>query len=611
MVRRIGDFLSLRVVAVALLVVCGVLAGMLHLGSSEKVRTLRSDHAAYAELGEHIWRLGDNLWRIRISTTNPDPNETTKAETAFLDATTAARRSVAAIRTASMPNDVRASLLRRLSLAETEAKQFAAQVRRVREAVASGDGPRIIREAERGNRLAEELNRVIAKMNRDVRAKSRANVMAHVVELQAAERVDSLVLLGLLGIAVAFLVLALRGVSDAHQRLHERDAALRDAAAANEAKSTFLAVMSHEIRTPLNGVLGMANGLRGTSLSTEQEEMVDIILGSGRLLNDILSDILDLSRVEAGKLDLHIEPFDLRSMVEQTAALFMETARSKGLALDVTVSEAACGRRDGDANRLRQVLGNLVGNAIKFTDTGAVEVVVSSDGRRTRFEVRDSGPGFSDEVRTRLFKAFEQADGATTRDFGGSGLGLSICQRLVELMGGQIDCAAEVGRGAVFWFDVELPEASSPSATQPEAPAAGRSLDGLRILCADDNITNQRVLSVLLGAAGVQVVHAANGREAVDAWRDGEFDLILLDMQMPVVDGPGAAREIRSLEAEGLSSRIPILALTANAMPQHIEACLKAGMDGHVRKPVEPSALFATILDAMATRPAKDARKAA
>ena len=375
-------------------------------------------------------------------------------------------------------------------------------------------------------------------------------------------------------------------------------AARDEAEAANHAKSEFLAAMSHEIRTPLNGVLGMAAAMEATPLSEEQRRMLTVINESGQLLMTLLSDILDLSKIEAGQMAFEQTPFDLAASVKAVARLYAETAAAKGLSYEVSVSEAARGWFVGDPTRYRQVLQNLVSNALKFTDRGglAISVDVHSEtdgGAVLRTLVEDTGVGISAEGRERLFRKFSQADASTTRRYGGTGLGLSISKQLVEAQHGEIGVDSEPGRGSRFWFDLPMPraEARQEAALAPAVNLAPRAT--VKILAAEDNRTNQLVLKAILAQADLEVTFADNGVEAVEAARLEDFDLILMDVQMPVMDGLQAAQAIRAMQGRRAST--PIIAVTADAMPEQIRACMAAGMDAHVSKPLRPESLFSVI----------------
>jgi PAS domain S-box-containing protein len=388
---------------------------------------------------------------------------------------------------------------------------------------------------------------------------------------------------------------------DARDALEQAAAA---ANAANRAKSEFLANMSHELRTPLNGVLGVAGALSKTLLSPPQVEMVSLIEGSAKTLETLLSDILDLARIEAGKMEVRPEAFDLRRSVNACSALYDAAAQAKGLDLDVTIASDADGAYVGDAARIRQILSNLLSNAVKFTSAGRVCLSVQARRGETSselcFEVGDTGIGFDAETKARLFSRFEQADGSITRRFGGSGLGLSISRSLAEAMGGDLQANAEPGRGAIFTFRVELPRCEGvhelwDDAAPPEP--VSDPLPGMRVLLAEDHPTNRRVVELILGAAGVALICVENGLQAVEAFRRQEFDLVLMDMQMPVMDGLTAIQEIRRIEAaEGLPAT-PVYVLTANAMPEHVSASRAAGADGHLTKPIIADVLLECVAD--------------
>jgi signal transduction histidine kinase/ActR/RegA family two-component response regulator len=384
-----------------------------------------------------------------------------------------------------------------------------------------------------------------------------------------------------------------------------------DANAANVLKSHFLANMSHEIRTPLNGVLAMAEVMAMDDLKPAQRERLSVIRESGDLLLAVLNDVLDLSKIEAGRLELAADDFDLATLAVSLRDSFSGQAREKGLAFEVAVAPEAQGVWRGDVDRLRQILGNLVSNALKFTLQGAVAVRFASaeDGSGLRIDVADTGIGISPEIQQRLFDKFVQADSSTTRQFGGSGLGLAICRELATLMGGSVAVQSREGQGSTFTVLLAMPRGGTlaPAAEQGEQPAAASATPSLRVLAADDNPTNQKVIAAVLAPLGAQVELVADGASCVEAWKRGDCDIILMDIHMPVMDGVEAARTIRDLEATDGRPRTPIVAVTANALAHQVEGYIAAGMDGHVAKPIEVTKLYAAIEAAMTAARLADA----
>ncbi|HZS87040.1 MAG TPA: MASE1 domain-containing protein [Chloroflexota bacterium] len=380
---------------------------------------------------------------------------------------------------------------------------------------------------------------------------------------------------------------------------------------ASRAKSEFLATMSHEIRTPLNGVIGLTSLLQSTPLSPRQREYVGGIQASGEALLGLINDILDFSKIEAGQLSLERQPFDLGHLIGEVVDQFRGQARAKGLELSAHVDPAVPPLVLGDVGRLRQVLLNLVGNALKFTAQGAVGVQVgvveeSAEGVLLRITVRDTGIGIAPEAQARLFEPFTQADAATTRRYGGTGLGLAIAKRLVERMDGEIGVESALGQGSTFWVQLPLARAAAgvvPPAVRmqlgPVAPAPEVAESGTRghILVAEDNAINRLVVVGLLQGLGYAVETAENGRQAAEAVGRGHYDLVLMDLHMPELDGFAATAAIRRDEAaEGKGRRVPIVALTADALPGDAEKSLVAGMDDHLTKPITPKRL-ATVVE--------------
>jgi signal transduction histidine kinase/CheY-like chemotaxis protein len=368
------------------------------------------------------------------------------------------------------------------------------------------------------------------------------------------------------------------------------------AEAANRAKSVFLATMSHEIRTPLNGVLGMAQAMAAEELSDLQRDRLSVIHRSGESLLAILNDLLDLSKIEAGKLELETIEFDLGEVARGSHSAFTALANKKGLSFCLDVEQAA-GRYQGDPTRLRQILYNLISNALKFTEQGEIRVTAALEGETLALSVRDTGLGISDENLSRLFGKFDQLDSSTTRRFGGTGLGLSICRELAHLMDGDISVTSKLGEGSCFVLRVNLPrvgDAKPPARLAPAAPPELKSV-ALRVLAAEDNSVNQLVLKTLLHQLGLDPTVVDNGQAAVAAWEAQPWDVILMDIQMPIMDGLAATAAIRAREVETGRPRTPIVALTANAMSHQVEQYLAAGMDNHVAKPIEAAALFAAL----------------
>ena len=376
----------------------------------------------------------------------------------------------------------------------------------------------------------------------------------------------------------------------------------RAAVAANAAKSAFLAMMSHELRTPLNGVMGMARALQRTQLDARQQGHVEMILRSGDGLLTILNDVLDLSKIEAGRMDLEICAFDLRDVAHGAAALWAEQAAAKGLVLACEIDPDLPAAVLGDETRVRQIVLNLVSNALKFTDSGEIAIVMrpepAADGDGgVAISVRDTGIGITAAQAESLFQPFAQAEASTARRYGGTGLGLSICRTLATRMGGDISVESQPGEGSTFRVWLPLPPAP---VTAAEAEAAPEALPPLRILVADDNPINRTVARALLEAAGAWVETADDGAEALAQLRVAAFDVVLMDVNMPRMDGIEAVSRIRAGQAG--RADIPVLALTADAMAGEEDRLKALGFNGLQAKPVHPAALIGAIAEVTAGR---------
>jgi len=378
---------------------------------------------------------------------------------------------------------------------------------------------------------------------------------------------------------------------------------------ANTEKSRFLANMSHELRTPLNGVIAISETLATQQRTSKGQELANLIVSSGRLLEQVLTDILDFSKIETGEIQLAHEPFQMEVIVRRIAELHRASAETKGLTFAWRIAPEVEGAFLGDEVRLTQVLSNLLSNAIKFTETGSVQLDVSLFQGQVRFAVTDTGIGFDAEVKARLFRRLEQADASIRRRFGGTGLGLAISRSLVEMMGGVIDVDSMPGQGSIFAFLLPLDRAAQAAA--PEAAPEEESFDisNCRVLLAEDHPTNQKVVQIILQSVGIDPVIVENGALAIERLRHERFDVILMDMQMPELDGLSATALLREHErAQGLD-RTPVVMLTANALDEHVRASHDAGADLHLSKPIRASALIQTLVDLIGRKVREEERR--
>ena len=387
----------------------------------------------------------------------------------------------------------------------------------------------------------------------------------------------------------------IRHAADLQKQIMLVEQESKAAEAASEAKSQFLAHMSHEIRTPLNGIIGITDILAGTTLTEEQVNYLNTIRMSGEALLSIINDILDFSKIEAGKLELENTSFSIIDICDSINSIFLAPLRDKGLDFNIEIAPDIPKHVQGDPLRLKQILMNLIGNSIKFTDSGSINIKVenvqpSAQTLTLRFKVKDTGIGIKQEKQAQLFQAFTQLDSSTTRKYGGTGLGLQITKRLVELMGGTIHVESEVGVGSTFSFTIntqEGVETGKPESTT-EIPQSKRPATDVKVLVAEDNTTNQLVVKAMLKRLGYQFDLANNGQEALDRLHQESFDVVLMDCQMPILDGFATTRQLRTEES---FESLPIIALTAGATAQEQKMCFEAGMSDFLSKPITIDAL--------------------
>lgn len=413
------------------------------------------------------------------------------------------------------------------------------------------------------------------------------------------------VLLFLLGLMAAALYVGVRRVRALINQLADNEAALdrtlAQAEAANAAKSQFLANMSHELRTPLNGIIALTELLERRQSDPTSSDMARTIVASGRTLEHVVNDILDIARIEANQLRFELAPFGLGGALGEIVDLHRAAAGAKGVRLELLIPPSAEGLYEGDRTRIGQVVSNLVSNAVKFTEQGSIRVTVRAVSDGLRIFVADTGIGFDRSTSRRLFQRFEQADASTNRKYGGTGLGLSICRSLVEMMGGRIGVRSRIGTGSIFAVYLPLRRVGETVPVNADevgarsAGAAEASDAPLRILFADDHQVNRKVVALILEPLGVDLTGVEDGALALEAFRNGAFDLVLMDVQMPVMDGLTATRAIREFERATGRARTPVISLTANAMPDDVRRSLDAGFDLHLAKPIRPDKLIDTI----------------
>ncbi len=388
-------------------------------------------------------------------------------------------------------------------------------------------------------------------------------------------------------------------IDQALMQAEAAEQAREEAREASLAKSTFLATMSHEIRTPMNGVLGMAQMLQRSEMTPLQRQQVDTIIKSGEFLMSILNDVLDLSKIDAGRMEIHKAPCDLRALIAEMEAFWGPNASDRGLALSVDVAPGVPDHAALDPRRVRQILFNLAGNALKFTEEGGISVTLTCEqGDTLAFAVSDTGVGIAEADVPRLFEMFRQVDASDIRRFAGTGMGLAICQQLSDLMGGSISVESAVGRGSTFILRLPFEACAAPAASRPEPDAHDGEAAALSILAADDNPTNLLVLEQLLGALGFEISKAGGGPEALEMLRTQSFDLVLMDIQMPEMTGIDVLQAVRAEPGPNLAS--PFIAVTADAMTLGPARYAELGFSGFVTKPIQAQSLVSAMMAAMA-----------
>jgi signal transduction histidine kinase/CheY-like chemotaxis protein len=407
-----------------------------------------------------------------------------------------------------------------------------------------------------------------------------------------------------------YMLHVVRAVRRREEASREIAAALEKAKRASEAKSDFVATMSHEIRTPLNGILGMVQAMDADPLPDVQRQRLGVIRQSGGILLTLLNDILDIAKIEAAKLTLEEGLLDVEEMALQSRDAFAALAGDKDITLSVSIAPDLAGVWRADPTRVRQILYNLLANAVKFTERGEVSAELSlDDAGRLRMQVRDTGPGIAEANLAALFERFVQGDASTTRRFGGTGLGLAICRELARLMGGDLTAESRLGEGSTFTAVLPLQRGERPACGPANDPGPSE-VEGLRVLVAEDNETNRLVISTLMAQIGIQVVLTHDGVQVVEAWRSQPWDIILMDIQMPLMDGLAATKRIRAEERASGQSPTPIVALTAKAMNHHLAEYAAAGFDGVAAKPIQLQSLLAVMETALSAAEAARAETA-